>query len=108
MSDKYEATIHPQYDQNGGDSGLWIVFDTSLGYETPVYENVTLFIRRDGKLHVGQFPDWDNESYDEDGYIDAEHVELGAIECANPYQDDEAAGVLLGFLENSRDAVNII
>ena len=105
---KQAATIHPQYDAYGGDSGLWIVFDTSLGYEVPVYENVTLRIgtaaNNRGTLYVGQYPEWDNESYDEQGCIDAEHVELGELRCPNPFEDDEAAGILLDWLEDNKDA----
>ena len=108
---KQEATIHPQYDAYGGDSGLWVVFDTSLGYETPVYENVTLHIgtaaNNRGILYVGQYPDWDNESYNDDGTIDAEFVNLGELKCENPYQDDEAAGVLLDWLEDNDKAMSV-
>ena len=109
---EYKATIHPQYDANGFDSGLWLVFDTSQGYEEPVYENISLRIGtgadNHGVLYVGQYPEWDNESYDEDGCIDAEFVELGELRCSNPFQDDNAAAILLGWLENNRKAISII
>lgn len=108
---EYEATIKPQYDTNGYDCGLWIVFDTSLGYETPVYENVDLRIgvaaNNRGTLYVGQFVDWDNESYDEQGNIDAKYKKLGELQCPNPFEDDDAASILLGWLENCQEAVNI-
>lgn len=105
---KQQATIRPQYDAYGGDSGLWIVSDTSQGYEEPVYENITLYVgtaaNNRGTLYVGQYPDWDNESYDEDGAVDAEHVKLGALICPNPFRDDEAAGILLDWLEDNENA----
>ena len=108
MSKKYEpATIHPQYDSNGLDSGLWILYATGNGYEEPIYENLSLFISRStGKLQVGQFTDWDNESYDEDGCIDAECKSLGELTCPNPYQDDDAASYLYEWLKNT-EAVTI-
>lgn len=109
---EYKATIHPQYDAFGGDSNLWLVFDTSQGYEEPIYESIALAIgtaaNNRGTLYVGQYPDWDNESYDEQGNVDAEFVELGELRCSNPFQDDNAAGILLGWLENNRKAVSII
>mgnify|MGYP006958168493 CR=1 FL=1 len=78
MKTEYKATIHPQYDANGYDCGLWLVYDTSLGYETPVYEHIDLRVgttaNNRGTLYVGQFVDWDNESYDECGNIDAEYI----------------------------------
>ena len=54
-----------------------------------------------------QYPDWDNESYDEFGNIDAEYKKLGKLQCPNPFEDDDAAGILLGWLENCREAVEI-
>lgn len=96
------ATIKPQYDEYGYDTGLWQVYLTD-GYG-PVYESLTLNIGHNGKLIVGQFPDWDNESYEEDGCIDSKHVKIGEFDCPNPYQDDDAAALLYELLQGS-DAV---
>ena len=106
---KYEpARIHPQYDANGLDSGLWILFATSDDgrHEEAIYENLSLYMSN-GKLIVGQFTDWDNESYDEDGCIDAECKKLGELVCPNPYQDDDAASYLYEWLKKT-DAVEIV
>ena len=100
------ATVKPVYDQNGYDCGLWRCYDTSDGYERPAYDNLTLFMTGN-LLIVGQFPDWDNVTYDEDGCIDSEHVPLGAFPCPNPYEDDDAAGVLLEWLEDNEKAKEV-
>lgn len=99
---KYEpATIRPQYDAFGGDSGLWILFDN----DGPVYEGLTLFMKGN-ELIVGQYPEWDGESYNVTGTIDAEHKELGKLVCPNPYEDDDAASYLYEWLKKS-DAVEV-
>lgn len=87
---KYEpAHLVPRYDANGFDSGLYVLY---VGDFT-IYDNLTLFIRGN-KLIVGQYPDWDDESYDDEGCILADHVKLGEFVCPNPYQDDDAAAYL--------------
>ena len=91
------ATICPQYDANGIDSGLWIMYAGDF----TIIENLDIRISRPtGKLIVGQFPDWDNETYDECGYIDAEYKKLGELDCPNPFMDDEAATKLYEWLKD--------
>ena len=66
------AYLVPQYDAYGLDSGLWMLYDEHHDHMTEVvYENLQLFMVN-GTLCVWQFPDWDNETYDEYGDIDAE------------------------------------
>ena len=94
------STIRPQYDANGFDSGLWLLFHN----DDPVCESLTLFMR-DNKLFVGQFPDWDCESYDDECCIDSEHVEIGEFVCPNPFEDDDAAERLYSMLKRNEDKV---
>lgn len=93
--------IVPQYDANGFDSGLWLMYHN----DAPVYENLTLGLRGD-TLIVGQY-DWDNESYTESGDIDAEYKELLEFTCPNPYQDNDAAEYLRMHLVDT-DAETIL
>ena len=93
--------IVPQYDSNGLDSGLWIMYHN----DEPLYENLSLFIDRGSKISAGQFPDWDNETYTEDGCIDAEHVKLCEFVGPNPYQDDDAAEYLRMHLAKTNAVV---
>lgn len=100
------ATIRPQYDGCGVDSGLWILYPNDEDhYFDAIYENLTL--RLSGNmLIVGQYPDWDNESYDDYGCIDSEHVHLGELVCPNPFQDDDAATRLYEWIKHT-DAVSV-
>lgn len=95
------ATIVPQYDANGFDTGLWILYSPD---RMTIYANLSLRMKGHGKLVVAQFSDWDNESYDDDGCIDSEAVKLGELDCENPYEDELAASCLYGWLQAS-DAV---
>lgn len=95
-------TVRPQYDSNGFDSGLWVVEDPD---EFLYYTNLSLLMRGCNTLIVGQFPDWDNESYDNDGCIDAEFVDLGELTCGNPYENELAAACLYGYLQAHEKAV---
>lgn len=110
---KLHGSVVPQYDVNGFDSGLFIVyavdFAAGIPIKTPLYENIVLALDREGNVLVGQY-DWDGESYEIDGSIDATFTDLGKYKGENPfgYGEYEAAGKLLDFLENSREAVNII
>ena len=92
--------VVPQYDASGFDTGLWLLYA-----EDTIYENLTIYLSGPS-LVVGQFTDWDNESYDEYGYIDADHVLLGDLVCPNPYQNEDAATKLYEWLKNS-DAVSV-
>lgn len=95
------ATIRPQYDAYGHDSGLWIMFAN----DEPIYEGLSLFMKGN-ELIVGQYVDWDGESYNVTGTIKAEHVTLGKLVCPNPYENDDAASYLYEWLK-STDAVEI-
>ena len=90
------ATIKPRYDANGYDCGLWILFAD----DGAIYDSLTLFMEGN-QLVVGQFPDWDGESYDEDGCIVGEHNELGRLVCPNPYEDADAASYLYEWLKST-------
>lgn len=98
------ARLLPQYDVNGFDTGLFILDNTDDETVFPTYfENLDVRIRRGGiDIVVAQYQGWDNESYLENGAIDAERVELGELECRNPYQDDIAAERLLGWLMGNK------
>lgn len=92
-------TVRPQYDSNGFDTGLWVVEDPD---EFLYYANLSLRMEGMNRLVVGQFQDWDNESYDDEGCIDSECTELGELTCDNPYQDELAAACLYGWLQASK------
>lgn len=94
--------VRPQYDSNGFDSGLWVVEDPD---EFLYYTNLSLLMRGCNTLIVGQFPNWDNESYDNDGCIDSEFVDLGELTCGNPYENELAAACLYGYLQAHEKAV---
>lgn len=97
-------TVRPQYDSNGFDSGLWVVEDPD---EFLYYANISLRMEGMNRLVVGQFQDWDNESYDDDGCIDSECTALGELNCGNPYQDELAAACLYGWLQASKAVAEI-
>lgn len=91
------AHIRPQYDANGFGTGLWLVFNDK---DEPICENI--WLGQDGNaIVVGQFQGWDNESYDEDGYIaESEYVELGRLQWCQPLDYDEDAGRVLDLIVN--------
>ena len=92
------AHVIPRYDALGFDSGLWSLYDEQYdGVCECMYDYLVLF-RRNGKLTVGQYPDWDAETYDEYGCVDAEYVSLGEIDCPNPYMVEDAANTLYNWL----------
>ena len=111
---KLTGKVVPQYDNDGWDTGLWLVFATDTIREehvaTPLYENVELRINGE-QLQVRQL-DWDGESYDEYGCPVGEYTDLGTLECRNPYDplgiDPEPAGTLLEWLENHPKAAPVI
>lgn len=96
------VTLVPQYDSNGFDSGLFMLSDPD---NFTYYTNLALRMKGTNRLLVGQYPEWDNESYDEDGCIDSEFVDLGELNCDNPYQDEIAASCLYGYLQAHDKAV---
>lgn len=94
--------VVPQYDANGLDSGLFMLSDPD---NPNYYTNLSLRMKGCNTLIVGQFPDRDNESYDDEGCIDSEFVELGELYCDNPYEDEIAASCLYGYLQAHEKAV---
>lgn len=90
--------VVPQYDSNGLDSGLWAVSNPDALVN---YYNLALGMTPVGTLAVGQYPDWDNESYTEFGDIEADYKHIGTLECPNPYQNDDAAARLYEWLIKS-------